>query len=153
MNGTWVKTAQASKFFGVCPETLRNWTRDGLIEFKRTAGGHRVYRIDSGSRNLSEPQKTAYVYIRVSSKKQENDLQRQRDFMVSKFPNHTVIKDIGSGLNFRRRGLIKLLELSSKGLVSEIVVASKDRLCRFGFELLEWQFSANNTRLLVLESH
>jgi predicted site-specific integrase-resolvase len=71
--------------------------------------------------------------------------------LQDKFPNHTIIKDVGSGLNYKRKGLLKLMENSNKGLVKSIVISSKDRLCRFGFELLEWQFLQNNTRLVVLE--
>jgi len=55
--------------------------------------------------------------------------------MQEKFPEHKIITDIGSGLNFRRKGLQTALELASKGRVSEVVVAYRDRLCRFAFEL------------------
>jgi len=61
------------------------------------------------------------------------------------------ICDIGSGLNFKRKGLQTLLELCFKGLVSEVVVAHRDRLCRFRFELLEWTFNKHNARLVVLD--
>jgi predicted site-specific integrase-resolvase len=91
------------------------------------------------------------IYTRVSSSKQKNDLDRQTAFLQNKYPNHIVIKDIGSGLNYKRKGLLKLLELSFKGLVGEVVVYSKDRLCRFGFELVEWLLLQNDSKILVLE--
>jgi predicted site-specific integrase-resolvase len=87
----------------------------------------------------------------VSSSKQREDLDRQEAFLRDKYPTHTVIKDIGSGLNYKRKGLLKLLRLSNKKQVGEIVVFSKDRLCRFGFELLQFQFSENDTKLMVYE--
>jgi len=77
----------------------------------------------------------------VSSRKQKDDLERQCTFLKNKFPNHTLIKDIGSGLNYKRPGLLKLLEFSNSGRAEEIIVSSKDRLCRFGFELLQWLFN------------
>jgi putative resolvase len=72
--------------------------------------------------------------------------------LLSKYPTFRVIKDIGSGLNFKRKGLLKLLELSNKGLVDEVIVASKDRLCRFGYDLIKWQFMQANVKLLVLDT-
>ena len=98
-----------------------------------------------------QPTKTSFIYVRVNSQKQKDDLDRQAHFLQSKYPNHSVIKDIGSGLTYKRRGLLKVLELSHKGLVEELVVASKDRLCRFGFELLQWLFTTNNVKLVVLD--
>lgn len=67
-------------------------------------------------------------------------------------PTCKVVKDIGSGLNYKRKGLRKLLELSNQGKVSKIIVFSKDRLCRFGFDLLEYVFENNGTEVVVFES-
>ena len=69
----------------------------------------------------------------------------------SRFPGFTVIKDIGSGLNYKRKGLLKLLAESAQGRVGVVAVFSRDRLCRFGFELIEWLFTQHNTKLLVYE--
>lgn len=152
MNGTWVRIATASKHFGVHQSTLRRWDTDGLVECKRTAGGQRVYRIDSGSPDkFDATAKHSYIYVRVSSAKQKDDLERQSAFLQAKYPTFRVVKDIGSGLNFKRKGLLKLMEQSSKGLIEKVVVASKDRLCRFGFDLIFWHFQQNNTELLVLD--
>jgi len=95
-------------------------------------------------------QKTGYVYARVSSPKQKKDLDRQIQTLQKKYPQYIVITDIGSGINFRRKGLQKLLQHASQGLVAEVVVTHRDRLCRFAFELLEYVFSLFQTRLLVL---
>ena len=71
--------------------------------------------------------------------------------MQSKYPDYTILKDVGSGLDFKRKQLRFLLEECSQGRVGEVVVAYRDRLCRFGFELLEWFFSQNAVKLVVLE--
>jgi len=156
MNGNWVRTKQASQFFGVHPDTLRRWADNNLVEYKRTVNNQRLYNISnsnfSNSNNSTNiTNKNSYIYVRVSSNKQKDDLQRQSDFLLSKYPTFRIIKDIGSGLNFKRKGLLKLLELSNKGLVDEVIVASKDRLCRFGFDLIKWQFEKANVKLLVLD--
>lgn len=78
------------------------------------------------------------------------DLNRQIEYMRERFPNHRVIHDVGSGINFKRRGLRAILEMACKGTVSQVVVAYRDRLCRFAFELVEWVLRTHGVELLVL---
>lgn len=150
MNEHWVRSKKASEHFGVHQDTLRRWANNNLVEYKRTISGQRVYNINTKITSTTE--KTSYIYVRVSSIKQKDDLQRQCEFLLSKYPTFKVIKDIGSGLNFKRKGLLKLLELSNKGLLNKVVVASKDRLCRFGYDLIKWQFTQTNVELVVLDT-
>ena len=79
-----------------------------------------------------------------------DDLKRQEDFFRQKYPSHVLVTDIGSGINWKRKGLKTILEQSMQGNISEIVVAHRDRLCRFAFDLLEHIFSINGVKLLVL---
>ena len=157
MNELWVSHRQARDFFGVSDSTIRRWRKNNKIISKRTPGNQHVYCISNQtSEKNTEFIKTNgnsenYLYCRVSSNEQKDDLDRQIKFLSDKYKNHRIIKDIGSGLNYKRPGLLKLLELSNQGLVKQIIVASKDRLCRFGFELIEWLFLQNNTELVVLE--
>jgi len=154
MNGRWVATKEACEIYGASGNTIRRWADDGIIEFKRTPGGPRRYFISSkGILGTTEESKKreCFIYVRVSSAKQREDLDRQAAFLRDKYPDHNIIKDIGSGLNYKRKGLLKLLKLSNQGNVEQVVVFSKDRLCRFGFELLQWQFHENNTKLVVHE--
>lgn len=149
---SWVSVRKACEVFGVSPNTIRKWGDLGLVECKRTPTNHRVFNVSSNYLYDKKIQtKKSYIYARASSKKQEQDLCRQISFLQDKFPGYTVIKDIGSGLNYKRKGLLKLIDESGKGKVHEIVVFSKDRLCRFGFELLEHLFTKNNTKLLVYD--
>lgn len=152
MNGRWVGSKKACELYGVTGNTLRRWADSGSIEYKRTPGKHRVYFVSSkGVFKASEDTRENYLYVRVSSQKQKQDLDRQIAFLSDRYPNHIIVKDIASGLNYKRKGLLGLLERSNQGRVNEIVVFSKDRLCRFGYELLEWSFSQNNTKLVVYE--
>jgi predicted site-specific integrase-resolvase len=70
--------------------------------------------------------------------------------MQQQFPDHCIITDVASGINFKRKGLRSILELAAKGMVSEVVVAYRDRLCRFAFDLLEWILCLHGVKLLVL---
>jgi predicted site-specific integrase-resolvase len=76
-------------------------------------------------------------YVRVSSQGQKDDLERQIEMIQKAYPENIIIKDIGSGINMNRRGLKKIIDLAIKGQIGNVVVAYKDRLTRFGFELIE----------------
>ena len=88
----------------------------------------------------------------MSSQKQHDDLVRQVADMRERFPNADIVKDIGSGLNFRRKGLQALLRRLLQGDKFTLVVAHRDRLCRFGFELIEYMFEQNGGEVMVLDS-
>ena len=153
MHGTkFVKIVEATKFFGVCHRTIYRWRDTGKIGYRKKPSGHFVYEIPDTSSTPSPNTKIKVIYVRVSSRKQADDLQRQKQFLQNQFLHHQVITDIGSGLNFKRPGFIQLLQLVIGGNVEEIVVSSKDRLCRFGFELVEWLCLQHNTKLVVQQS-
>lgn len=156
----------ASKHFGVSVRMLREWGDKGLINYIKTKkdGGHRRYRINSFKNPNSDdiyPRETkenkivderrTVCYCRVSSRKQKDDLARQEKYLESLYPRVEIIKDVGSGLNFKRKGLLFLLEESIKGNIKEIIVAHKDRICRFGFELLVWLFAYYEVKLTILK--
>ena len=145
----YVPSRKACLELGVHANTLRRWADEGKIRYIRTAGGKRLY--DCSSIEQSSSTKENYCYCRVSSSKQKDDLERQVQFMSERFPDYTILKDVGSGLNLKRKQLLFLLEECAMGRVGTVVVAYRDRLCRFGFELLEWFLSKNSVKLVVLE--
>jgi len=71
--------------------------------------------------------------------------------MRSKFPDYTIIQDVASGINWKRKGLKTILEFAMSGKLEELVVAYRDRLCRFGFELIQWILETNGCKLMVLD--
>lgn len=154
---SWASNREACDFFRISSSTLRRWRKSSKVIFKRNPSGHYLYSIPSTTTselsrcNSKGTNASSFIYCRVSSSKQKDDLNRQCKFLLDQYPNHSIIKDIGSGLNYKRPGLLKLLELSGQGNVKQIIVSTKDRLCRFGFELLQWFFIQNNTELVVLE--
>jgi putative resolvase len=155
---------EAANQLGISTSTLRKWAKNGTITFKSTAGGHKRYdvsSVQSSERVYNFPlaiQKTKEpvvakggIYCRVSSWKQKDDLKRQIATLQDQFPDHTVFSDICSGLKYKRPGLTRLLEQVQGGLVNEVVVAHKDRLARFGTELIEWILKRAGARLVVLD--
>jgi predicted site-specific integrase-resolvase len=159
MDDEYVTTKKAAEILSCVPRTLRNMDRDGRIQTIRTEHGQRKYNIKEYI-NRTRPnqdfkpkvacEKLNVCYCRVSSRGQKDDLERQVDYIKEKYPSHTIIKDIGSGLNFKRKGLQTLLDLSFKGSLGEIVVTYKDRLCRFGFELLQDVFKRQSDSKIVV---
>ena len=140
---------QASEMLGVTVETLRRWDKEGKISTVRTAGGTRLYNISHLVSDMARKQSTV-LYCRVSSPKQKEDLSRQVEYMQKIYPNCEVVKDVGSGINFKRKGLNALLERSLSGEQLTVVVAYKDRLARFGYELLERIIKRNGGQIVVL---
>jgi predicted site-specific integrase-resolvase len=145
----FIPSRKAVKYLGVCANTLRKWADDGKIKYIRNPAGQRLY--DVSSIEQSSPTCKSYCYCRVSSHKQKDELERQKEFMRKHYPNYEIISDIGSGINFKRKQFLWLLEQTSIGNVKEVVVAHRDRLSRFGFELIEWFFSKHNVKLVVLD--
>ena len=154
----YITPQSITKLYGVSSTTLRNWAENGKIKFIRPNQGRRLYNKDDVMRIFQQenelPQepitKKRILYARVSSPHQVDDLNRQIEFLQSKYPSDIIIKDIGSGLNWKRKGLLNILELISHGTISEIVVAYKDRLCRFGYELFEWICDQHQTKIVIL---
>lgn len=145
----YVPSRKATKALGVCANTLRKYADNGRIATIRNEAGQRLYDVASYIRGRSA---TAVVcYCRVSSPKQRDDLARQVVYMRGEFPDAEIIKDISSGLNFKRKGLRSILERLLCGDQLTLVVAHRDRLCRFGFELFEYMVEQNGGEILVLD--
>jgi putative resolvase len=104
------------------------------VECIKSPGGHRRYSAAS-IESLIESNKGATVLsARVSTRNQVDDLQHQIDYLGQNYPSCQCVSDIGSGLNFKRKKFLALRERVAKGEIEIIVVAHKDRLCRFGFD-------------------
>ena len=146
----YVPSRRAAEILGLHPNTLRSYANKGKIAHYRNAAGQRLYDVDSFLKGVQELD--IVCYCRVSSHKQKDDLQRQVRFMQERFPEASIITDIGDGLNFQRKGLTSLLERLHRGDKLQIVVAHRDRLARFGFELIQWMAEQNGGQILVLDN-
>ena len=140
MNDRFVKIGEAAKLVGVNPQTLRRWEEGGIIQpAKRTPKGTRLYSVQEllGVNDLSYP---TIAYARVLSSDQKEDLERQHAVLEA-FCNKNgwqteIIRDLGSGMNYNKQGLRRLLELMVRGQMSRLVITHKDRLLRFGAEII-----------------
>lgn len=123
-------------------QTLYRMEERGEIEVVRSKGGHRLYNLNKylmEHSNLKKNiRKEKICYCRVSSRKQKEDLKRQIKIMERRYPRHRIIKDIGSGINMERKGIQEIISLAIEGKIEEVVITYKDRLARFGYEMIEW---------------
>ena len=140
MDKRLVKIGEAARLLGTDHSTLRKWESTGeLLPARKTKGGTRYYDVTElmGVGNESAP---TLCYCRVSSHDQKADLDRQQELLEAycsaKGWRTQVIRDLGSGMNYRKKGLNQLLELIMKRQIKRLVLSYKDRLLRFGAELV-----------------
>ena len=160
--GTMDKLFRIGKFAeltGVSKSTLRRWEREDKLVPIRTSGGDRRYsetdyKILTGKTLPVTSSRKTVLYARVSSAGQKDDLERQiealQTYAISNGYSFEVYKDIGSGLNYKRRKFQKLLEEIMTGKVERVVVMYKDRLVRFGFELIDLITKANKVEIEIV---
>jgi putative resolvase len=149
----WKYSQTLTNEHGINWTTLQRWRRQGKIKAKKD-GNRWLYDITSmpgGKCSTATQAQVSVCYCRVSSAKQKENLSNQSRALQARFSDHHVITDVASGLNFKRPGLNRVLELALSGRLKQLVVASRDRLCRFGFALFEWLFRRQNVQLVVLD--
>ncbi len=134
---------KASEILGVSITTLRRWEAEGKLVPERTAAGHRRYdlsKIKPDTLHASPDERRTVAYARVSSHDQEEDLERQKQvlelYCAKQGWNYEVMSDLGSGMNYYKKGLKRLLNDIVAGRVGRLVLTHKDRLLRFGVELV-----------------
>jgi len=132
-----ISVGEVAELKAVSVDTVRRWEKEGKIKSIRTDGGHRRYKLsDFVEQKLGK----TIAYARVSSHDQKADLDRQdavlSAYCVSKGWNFEVVRDLGSGMNYRKKGLNKLITALLDGEVARLVINHKDRLLRFGSELI-----------------
>lgn len=156
----YCSTKKVTEILGVTAQTLRNWDKEGKLKPSYVkSNGYRYYSEES-ILSYTQERKTkknlnVVGYARVSSKKQSDDLERQinnlNTYISSKYDSFDIITDIGSGINYNKPGLKKLIEKINKKEVDLIIVLYKDRLLRFGFELVEYFAKLNNVKIEALD--
>jgi len=147
---SYVGSKKARETLGVCAVTLRKWEKEGKIKSVRSPGNHRLYDVSTFVNCRKPDTKKKYIYARVSTNKQKEDLERQIAYLKEDYPDHIVLKEIASGINFKRKVLNRLLEESHKGMVGEVVVSHRDRLCRIAFDHFAWLFELYRVNLVVV---
>jgi len=146
----YVPLRKAVELLGLSPNTLRKYADEGKIQRIKNEAQQRLYDVESYIRGDSTQESTV-CYCRVSSSKQRDDLERQVTYMRSLYPDAEIIRDVGSGLNFKRKGLRSLLDRLLRGDKLTLIVACRDRLARFGFELVQYMVEQNGGNIVVLD--
>ena len=135
-----IRIGPAARLLGVTPQTLRKWEATGhLVPTRKSLGGTRYYSASQLLGHRSDDPPTV-CYARVSSHDQKADLERQAALLEGYCAAHgwtsLVIRDLGSGMNYRKKGLRQLLEMILEGRTQRLVLTHQDRLLRFGAELV-----------------
>jgi hypothetical protein len=159
----FVPLRQACSITGIEEQTLRKLADKEILPCYKTPSGHRMFNkasleamcnANTISNKERERIKLNYIYARVSSKKQLDDLSRQIEYIRSTKPeytSYTVISDVGSGINFKRKGLNTILDSCLQNIIGEVIVAHRDRLSRFGFDLINIIVSKSGGKINVID--
>jgi len=160
----YISIGQAAEVIGVAISTLRRWEDEGkYIADYRTFGGHRRYCLNrihtellkKSSSNIGTNLRKTIAYARVSSFDQKLDLKRQENrlekYCIDNALDYEIISDLGSGINYKKKGLNKLINLICSGKVAKLILTHKDRLLRFGSPLLFKLCDFFGTEVILLE--
>jgi predicted site-specific integrase-resolvase len=153
----FVTIKNAAKAMDVSVTTLRQWEAEGRLVPERTAGRQRRYDLAKLKPQmfLAPPlERKTIAYARVSSHDQKDDLERQKQvlelYCARQGWTFEVIADLGSGMNYNKKGLKRLLDEIIEGRVGRLVIAHKDRLLRFGAELVFAICEAKDVEVLII---
>ena len=150
---------KVAKALGVTIDTLRRWEKEGKITSERTVGGHRRYDLEQvqtyfNQKKNKKIEKFAIGYARVSTSSRKSDLERQKQLLelycASKGWKCKIIEDIGSGLNYEKKGLKELIFHIENNQISHLVLNYKDRLLRFGSEIIFEMCRLHNVEVVIL---
>ena len=153
---------QFAKAIGKTTKTLRNWDKNGKLKPVRVEDtGYRYYSQEQlnhflGLKLEKQINKKIIGYCRVNSHKQKDDLERQienvKTYMYAKGYQFEIITDIGSGINYNKKGLNQIIDMVTNSEVEKIVVLYKDRLIRFGYELIENHCNKFGTIIEIIDN-
>lgn len=161
----FVTVGEASSITGIEAQTIRKMADNASFICYRTPSQQRRINLQSlqefiansiSNQKISQVSRKNILYARVSSKKQMADLSRQVEFLKRakpEFSDYELISDVASGINFKRKGLSTILDMCLQGIIGNIVVAHKDRLCRFGFEFINELVQKSGGNIIVLNEN
>lgn len=149
---------EASKRLGVSISTLRRWDETGVLVAERTPKGHRRYDVNKLHPNFYHNRpitnRKTIAYARVSSNDQKDDLDRQIQvlelYCASQGWQFEIINDLGSGMNYHKKGLKQLLDGILNDEIGRLVLTHKDRLLRFGAELIFALCERKNVEIVII---
>lgn len=159
---SYLSIGKMAESIGVTVQTLRNWDKSGKLKPAYVSEtGHRYYsdeQLAKATGLFYQESVPKYVvgYCRVSTRKQTDNLDRQiecvQQYCISRGYCFQIISDVGSGINYNKKGLQSLLKMVMNNEVSKIVVMYKDRLVRFGFELIDFICKFHGVEIEVIDN-
>lgn len=160
----YIGIKELSKKLSISAHTLRRWEKEGKISSIRTSGNHRRYDPEKVFKEINfidqELKKDFEIvsccYARVSTREQISDLKRQKEmlelFCSSKGLKFMVVDDIGSGLNYKRPGLSKIIDLVLNQKIDKLIITHKDRIVRFGLEIIQQLCDKHNVEIIIINN-
>lgn len=151
-----VGIGEAAKHLGVSISTLRRWETENKIVPERTQNGHRRYDLNKLTPNKFHTPDTKHtlLYARVSSHDQKDDLARQvsalQQFATANGWSYVTLTDLGSGMNYRKKGLTSLISMILNQEIDRLVITHRDRLLRFGAELIFSICEMHNIEVVII---
>jgi predicted site-specific integrase-resolvase len=142
----YLSLKEAKQVTGISGNTLRKYADNGTIPHFRLPNGDRRFDVSA----FIQQRRTVVCYARVSTREQTEDLQHQLEILKLHQPEAEVVTDFSSGLSFKRKGLKALLERALCGESLTVVITHRDRLVRFGFDLVEGLFKRSGGSVMVL---
>lgn len=151
---------QFAKLINYSVKTLQRWDREGILKpDTRTKTNRRLYShnqlLEFNNSGTTPTKRKNIIYCRVSSSNQRLDMNSQRDYLVDFTRNagisiDEIYSDIGSGMNFKRKNFLRLLNEVQNNEIESVTIAHKDRLCRFGYDLIESIFDKYNVKINLI---
>lgn len=160
-NITNYKPKDFAELLGVSVKTLQRWDRDGVLKANRTPTDRRYYTYDQYLQfkgiQTENDIRDIVIYARVSTKNQKDDLKNQLEFLRQYCNSKGIIvnqciEEFGSGLNYNRKKWNKLLEEVMENKIKMIVISSKDRFIRFGYDWFEKFCEKFNTQIIIVNN-
>lgn len=147
---------ELASLLSVTPQTLKQWEQEGKLKATKTKGGHRRYVYSNMTATTehhaikTSTTKKHLIYARVACRKQHECLEQQVQVLQTKYPEYEVITDIGSGIDFQRRGLVTLMDAVISGNVEAIAITHTNRICHIGFDMFKYIFDRFGVTLHVV---
>ena len=163
INKNYYTTGEVADLFQVSTKTIQKWDNKGILNFERSPTNRRVLPKETlieylKSKNMfyddESLSKRDVIYARVSTYKQD-DLDKQVNYILSNrddLKNVLILKELGSGLNSKRKKLLKLIDMILNDEVNRIFITYKERLTRFGFEYIESICNHHNVKIVIMQS-
>jgi resolvase (fragment) len=165
INKNYYTTGEVADLFQVSTKTIQKWDNKGILNFERSPTNRRVLPKETlieylKSKNMfyeDESLKRDVIYARVSTYRQQkqDDLDKQVNYILSNrddLKNVLILKELGSGLNSKRKKLLKLIDMILNDEVNRIFITYKERLTRFGFEYIESICNHHNVKIVIMQS-